>query len=89
MILDYKIFFELRDKYPQHKKLIGELMRFAFINNDSFAVDRYIELSDIFFEEDIKFICKQLGLPNIEYILCDPSRARPYVLLKVKKTINN
>ena len=82
-IIDYQIFFDLRDKYPEHKRLIGELMRFAFVNDDSFKVDRYIELSDVFFKEDIKFICSELGLPNIEYILCDPSRARPYVILRV------
>ena len=84
--LSYEVFFELRDKYPQHKELIGELMRFAFTNNDSFKVDKYIELNDVFFEEDIKLICSELGLPDIAYILCAPSRARPYVMLRMSNT---
>ena len=61
LITDYQIFFDLRDKYPEHRKLISEIMRYSFENKDSFCSSTY--LNGKFKESDIKFIFDKLNLP--------------------------
>lgn len=81
---DYRIFFELEAKYPQHCDLIGDLIRYKFTHNDSLIGEKYIYLDDVYFEEDIKLVFQELHLPEIEYILCSPTRSKPFVMLRLK-----
>lgn len=60
---DYKNFFELREKYPEHLKLIAELMSAFFLNKDSFP--NKFRISGTYSQEDIAEIFKALGFCNI------------------------
>ena len=61
LIQDYQIFFDLRDKYPEHSKIIAEVMKYAFENHDSFYSQTY--LNGRFNENNVKFIFASLNLP--------------------------
>lgn len=60
MNIDYQIFFDLRVKYPNYKKLISKLMAVFFENNDSFP--SMILIEGLFKKDDIELIFSSLGL---------------------------
>lgn len=60
---DYKKFFELREKYPEHLKLIAELMSAFFLNKDSFP--NKFRINGTHSQEDISKIMTAFGFCNI------------------------
>lgn len=60
---DYKMFFELRNKFPKNSKLIAELMSAFFLNKDSFP--NKFRINGTHSQEDIAEIFKALGFCNI------------------------
>ena len=72
-VVDYRIFFELRDKYqkfPKRCSLLGDLMRFSFEHHDRLPtpdVD-YLYLKDCYSKEDIKLIFEELNLPYFKIL---------------------
>ena len=65
---DYKKFFDLRDKYPEHLELVSELMSSFFLNKESFP-NRFF-ISGMHSPEDVCLILKELGICN--NISCSP-----------------
>ena len=59
LIQDYEIFVKLRDKYPEHRELIGELMKYALTHYDAFDSQTYLE--GIYNEDSIKLIFEGLN----------------------------
>ena len=56
----YLNFLNLRDKYPQHRDLIAELLKYSFKHQ---TFEETICLDGLFEEKDIKCIFKELNLP--------------------------
>lgn len=61
----YEKFFTLREKYPKHKKLIGEIMQQFFFNKD--ALPSYFYIVGVYKTEDIRTILKELGINSFDY----------------------
>ena len=83
----YQIFFILRDKYPQHCKLIAALMNYAFQNNDSFNHMTY--LNGTFDEKDIKFIFEELNLQIVSKVLHSNVRSNPCTIVELTVDIQS
>lgn len=83
LIQDYQMFFYLRNTYPEHRKLISELMRYVFENNDSFKTN-YVYLNGTFYETDVKFIFEKLNLSlTISKVFFRTIRNIPYTIIEL------
>jgi len=89
-VVDYCIFFNLRDKYrnfPKRCSLLGDLMRFSFEHNDVFPDVDYLYLKDSYPEEDIKLIFEELNLPYFK-TLSSSSHPKTTSIVQLKDTSN-
>jgi len=83
LIKDYQIFFYLRNTYPEHRKLISEIMRYVFENDDSFKSE-YVYLNGTFYENDVKLIFEELNLPlTISKVFFMTIRNIPYTIIEL------
>lgn len=82
-IQDYQIFFCLRNTYPEHRKLISEIMKYVFENDDSFKTE-YVYLNGTFYEDDVKLIFEELNLPlTISKVFFMTIRNLPHTIIEV------
>lgn len=85
---DYLIFRDLRNKYPEHKKLIASIMYYAFLNHDTFSEKNYLE--GTFEEDDVKLIFKlifsELNLSyNVNSCIQTTLRSKPFTIVELYK----
>lgn len=77
---NYDIFFTLRDMYPKYGKLIAELLKSFFQNNDSF--NQFIYLNGTFSEDEIRFIFQKLSL-DIGKVILTTLRSETYTIIEL------
>lgn len=83
-ISDYKVFFELREEYPQYCELISEILKYSFSHKDSFDETTY--LNGCFNEKDIRFIFKKLNLHlSVLNVMHANLRSNSYTIVKLSK----
>ena len=88
LISDYQIFFDLRDMYPKFIELIGEMMRFAFDNQDTFHECTY--LKGIFYEDDVRFIFNKLNLPlEVVSVINTILRSNQFTIVNLNINLTN
>ena len=83
LVTNYQIFFDLRNKYPEHCSLIGEMMEYYFNNKDSFSNVDYLYLKKNYSPDEIKLIFGELNLP-FKDILSSPNRLNTVSLVRLK-----
>lgn len=71
----YTKFFTLREKYPEHKKLIGELMYQFFIHSDT--LPSYFYLIGIYKDNDIRMIFEELDIHSYRDSNCVKGLVHP------------
>ena len=86
MKIDYSIFWDLRDKYPECSQIISDVMSYAFTHGDIID-EQYIYLGEYsnkssIPEEMIKLIFKELGFDNI-MCLSSPARCHSHLIVKI------
>ena len=82
LISNYQIFFDLRDKYPEHCQLLSTIMKFYFDNKESFKETTYLD--GIFNENDVRFIFESLNLPlTISKIIPTTLRSKSYTIVEL------
>ena len=84
-----KIFWDLRDKYPECSAIISEIMSYAFTHNDTIN-EKYLYLGEYTSktnipEENIKKIFKELGFDDI-VCMSSPSRIDSHLVVKIDST---
>ena len=73
----YINFLNLRDKYPQHRDLIAELLKYEF-KHQSF--EETIYLDGLFEEKDVKFIFSELNLPIVKKVINSQLRSKQTII---------
>ena len=82
LISNYQIFFDLRDKYPEHCQLISTIMKFYFDNKESFKKTTYLD--GIFDESDVRFIFEKLNFHlTISKIIPTTLRSKPHTIVEL------
>ena len=76
-VIFYLNFFNLRDKYPQHRDLIAELLKYAFKHQN---FEETIYLDGLFDEKDIKFIFSELNLPVVKKAIHSTLRSKQTII---------
>lgn len=73
----YLNFLNLRDKYPQHRDLIAEMLKYEF-KHQSF--EETIYLDGLFDENDVKFIFSELNLPVVKKVINSQVRSKQTII---------
>lgn len=73
----YLNFLNLRDKYPQHRDLIAEILKYEF-KHQSF--EETIYLDGLFDENDVKFIFSELNLPVVKKVINSQLRSKQTII---------
>lgn len=83
LISDPLIFYRLRNAYPEHSCIIGELLKYSLIHKDSFDDQTYLD--GTFSEHDVKFIFSKLNLPIlVKNVLNTTLRSKEQTILQLE-----